>query len=57
MALGDDQIKFIKKNVKKLKSWKKVLVIYHDDDNVTRFAHKVATKLYGKQPKKKKGEK
>ena len=50
MALGEDQIRFIKKNVKRLKTWKKVLGIYYKDDNVTKFAHKVATKLYGPNP-------
>jgi len=47
---------FIKKKVKSLGSKKKVLSFYKREDLVTKFAHKMAKKIY-KKKRRKKGEK
>lgn len=45
---------FITKKVKKLRSVKKTKAFYDKDDNVSKFAHKEAERLFTKKGKKKK---
>lgn len=54
-SIPDDMKEFITKKVKKLRSIKKTKAFYNRDDNVSKFAHKEADRLFRK--KKRKGKK